>query len=36
MAVTPLDDALSRIGDRWTLLVVDALMAGPLRFGDMS
>jgi DNA-binding HxlR family transcriptional regulator len=36
VAVTPLDDALSRIGDRWTLLVVDALMAGPLRFGELS
>jgi DNA-binding HxlR family transcriptional regulator len=36
MAITPLDDALSRIGDRWTLLVVDALMPGPLRFGELS
>jgi DNA-binding HxlR family transcriptional regulator len=31
-----LDDALSRIGDRWTLLVVDALLDGPRRFGDLS
>ena len=34
--MTALDDALTRIGDRWTLLVVDALMDGPLRFGDLS
>ena len=34
--MTALDDALTRIGDRWTLLVVDALMDGPKRFGDLS
>ena len=27
--------ALSRVGDRWSLLVVDALMAGPRRFNDL-
>src|SRR4051812_25628360 len=32
----PLDDALERIGDRWTLLVVDALLAGPRRFGELG
>ena len=32
----PLDEALSRIGDRWTLLVVDALLAGPHRFGELG
>ena len=28
--------ALERVGDRWTLLVVEALLDGPLRFGDLS
>jgi DNA-binding HxlR family transcriptional regulator len=31
-----LDAALSRIGDRWSLLVVAALLDGPLRFKDLS
>ena len=33
---SPLDDALTRVGDRWTLLLVDALLAGPRRFGDLQ
>jgi DNA-binding HxlR family transcriptional regulator len=33
---TPLADAVSRVGDRWTLLVVDALLSGPRRFGELS
>jgi len=33
---TPLDRALTRVGDRWTLLVVDALLDGPRRFGELS
>jgi DNA-binding HxlR family transcriptional regulator len=33
---TPLADALARVGDRWTLLVVGALMEGPRRFGDLQ
>ena len=32
----PLTEATDRVGDRWTLLVVDALLAGPLRFGQVS
>jgi len=28
--------ALEQLGDRWSLLVVDALMEGPLRFTDLS
>ena len=32
----PLDEALRRIGDRWTLQVVDALMDGPARFGELE
>jgi DNA-binding HxlR family transcriptional regulator len=33
---TPLDRALTRVGDRWTLLVVEALLEGPRRFGELS
>jgi DNA-binding HxlR family transcriptional regulator len=28
--------AVARVGDRWTLLVVEALLAGPLRFGELA
>lgn len=31
-----LSDALERVGDRWTLLVVAALLDGPRRFGDLQ
>ena len=31
-----LSDALDRVGDRWTLLVVAALLDGPRRFGDLQ
>jgi DNA-binding HxlR family transcriptional regulator len=34
-ANSPLDEALQRVGDRWTLLVVEALLAGPRRFGEL-
>jgi DNA-binding HxlR family transcriptional regulator len=33
---SPLASAVARIGDRWSLLVVDALLAGPLRFNDLQ
>ena len=33
---SPLHDALSRVGDRWTLLVVAALLDGPLRFNELQ
>ena len=33
---TPLAAALDSVGDRWTLLVVEALLDGPLRFGDLQ
>jgi DNA-binding HxlR family transcriptional regulator len=36
MDATPLDRALTRVGDRWTLLVVEALLDGPRRFGELS
>jgi DNA-binding HxlR family transcriptional regulator len=31
-----LDRALDRVGDRWTLLVVDALLGGPRKFGELE
>lgn len=31
-----LAEALRRVGDRWTLLVVDALRAAPLRYGEIE
>jgi DNA-binding HxlR family transcriptional regulator len=34
--VDALDHALAAVGDRWTLLVVAALLDGPLRFGDLQ
>jgi DNA-binding HxlR family transcriptional regulator len=30
-----LDAALDRVGDRWSLLIVDALLEGPRRFGEL-
>lgn len=33
---TPLAAALERVGDRWSLLVIEALLAGPRRFGELS
>lgn len=30
-----LETALERVGDRWSLLVVDALLEGPRRFGEL-
>ncbi|HEY7582823.1 MAG TPA: helix-turn-helix domain-containing protein [Acidimicrobiia bacterium] len=36
MASDPLDAALARVGDRWTLLLIDALQAGPRRFGELA
>jgi DNA-binding HxlR family transcriptional regulator len=32
---SPLAAALNRVGDRWTLLVVEALLPGPRRFNDL-
>jgi DNA-binding HxlR family transcriptional regulator len=31
-----LDWAAARVGDRWTLLIVHALLGGPLRFGELA
>jgi DNA-binding HxlR family transcriptional regulator len=35
LARSPLAEAVGRVGDRWSLLIVDALLGGPLRFGDL-
>jgi DNA-binding HxlR family transcriptional regulator len=32
---TALEAALDRVGDRWSLLIVDALLDGPRRFGEV-
>ena len=32
---SPLSEALARVGDRWTLLVVEALLGGSRRFSDV-
>ncbi len=32
---TPLEAALARVGDRWSLLVVNALLGRPQRFNDL-
>lgn len=32
---SPLAAAVARVGDRWSLLIVDALQAGPRRFNDL-
>ncbi|HSJ00006.1 MAG TPA: helix-turn-helix domain-containing protein [Patescibacteria group bacterium] len=33
---TPLAAALERVGDRWSLLLIEALLAGPRRFGELA
>lgn len=33
--IDPLVEAVNQIGDRWSLLVVDALLAGARRFGEL-
>jgi DNA-binding HxlR family transcriptional regulator len=35
-AETPLAAALERVGDRWSLLVVEALLPGPRRFNELQ
>jgi DNA-binding HxlR family transcriptional regulator len=34
-APSPLAEALARVGDRWTLLIVQALLPGPRRFNEL-
>ena len=33
---SPLEEAVARVGDRWTLLLVDALLDGPRRFNELA
>jgi DNA-binding HxlR family transcriptional regulator len=33
---SPLAEAMARVGDRWTLPVVEALLEGPRRFGELA
>ena len=33
---SPLAEALARVGDRWTLLIVEALLDGPRRFNELQ
>jgi DNA-binding HxlR family transcriptional regulator len=33
---TPLHEAVQRVGDRWTLLLIDALLDGPRRFNELQ
>lgn len=33
---SPLAAAVERVGDRWSLLVVEALLEGPRRFGELQ
>src|SRR5215218_10846104 len=33
---SPLEAALDRVGDRWSLLIVEALLDGPRRFNELG
>jgi DNA-binding HxlR family transcriptional regulator len=33
---SPLAEAVARVGDRWTLLIVEALLPGPSRFNELT
>jgi DNA-binding HxlR family transcriptional regulator len=35
-AISPLGTALDRVGDRWSLLLVEALLTGSRRFGELA
>src|SRR5215211_6632035 len=35
VAASALDEATARVGDRWTLLLVQALLDGPRRFNEL-
>ena len=36
LTTTGLARAAARVGDRWTLLVIESLLAGPRRFGEVA
>jgi DNA-binding HxlR family transcriptional regulator len=33
---SPLEHALDRVGDRWSLLIVESMLDGPRRFGELG
>jgi DNA-binding HxlR family transcriptional regulator len=33
---SPLAAALERVGDKWSLLLIEALLAGPRRFNELT
>lgn len=33
---SPLADAVARVGDRWSLLLIEALLGGPTRFSELA
>jgi DNA-binding HxlR family transcriptional regulator len=35
-AISPLEAALERVGDRWSLLLIEALLDGSRRFGELQ
>jgi DNA-binding HxlR family transcriptional regulator len=35
-SISALDGALARVGDRWSFLIVEALLDGPRRFNDLA
>jgi DNA-binding HxlR family transcriptional regulator len=35
-ALSPLAEAVERVGDRWTLLVIEALLGGSRRFSELA
>ncbi len=35
-ALSPLQEAVAKVGDRWALLIVSALLDGPRRFNDLQ
>lgn len=35
-SASPLEAALDRVGDRWSLLLVESLLDGPRRFGELA
>src|SRR3712207_1881650 len=32
---SPLDSALARVGDRWSFLIIEALLDGPRKFNEL-
>jgi DNA-binding HxlR family transcriptional regulator len=34
-SASPLEEATARVGDRWTLLLIEALLDGPRRFNEL-